>query len=113
MGGRAACDAKVLVNHLSYNITGPDTVEARMIIGISVKLIKNDRIKIVTSFEHIEPEKEQVGGMQSYIIYFVQPGDTLWNIAKRYKTTVDDIVAASGITNPDKLRVGQKIRLKA
>ena len=51
--------------------------------------------------------------MQSYIIYFVQPGDTLWNIAKRYKTTVDDIVAASGITNPDKLRVGQKIRLKA
>ncbi len=113
LGGRAACDAKVFVNHLSYNITGPDTVEARMIIGISVKLIKNDRIKIVTSFEHIEPEKDQGGGMQSYIIYFVQPGDTLWNIAKRYKTTVDDIVAASGITNPDKLRVGQKIRLKA
>lgn len=113
LGSRAACDAKVFVNHLSYNITGPDTVEARMIIGISVKLIKNDRIKIVTSFERIEPEADQSGGMQSYIIYFVQPGDTLWNIAKRYKTTVDDIVATSGITNPDKLRVGQKIRLKA
>lgn len=113
LGGKAACDAKIFVNHMSYNITGPDTVEARMLIGISVKLIKSDRIKVVSSFEHIEPEDSRGDGMQSYIIYFVQPGDTLWNIAKRYKTTVDDIAAMSGITDPDKLSVGQKIRIKA
>ncbi len=113
LGSTAACDAKIFVNHLGYNISGSDTVDVRMLIGISVKLIKSDRVKAVSSFEHIEPENDHGSGMQSYIIYFVQPGDTLWNIAKRYKTTVGEIVSGNGITDPDSLSVGQKIRIKA
>ena len=35
--------------------------------------------------------------------YTVQPGDTLWKIAKKYGSTVDDIVRVNGIENPDKI----------
>ena len=45
----------------------------------------------------------------SVIIYVVRPGDTLWKIAKRYGSTVDDIVRVNGIERPDKLNVGEKI----
>ena len=45
----------------------------------------------------------------SVIIYVVKEGDTLWKIAKRFGSTVDDIVRVNGIERPDKLNVGEKI----
>ena len=45
----------------------------------------------------------------SVIIYVVKAGDTLWKIAKRFGSTVDDIVRVNGIERPDKLNVGEKI----
>lgn len=45
----------------------------------------------------------------SVIIYVVKSGDTLWKIAKRFGSTVDDIVRVNGIERPDKLKVGEKI----
>lgn len=45
----------------------------------------------------------------SVIIYVVKPGDTLWKIAKRFGSTVDDIVRVNGIERPDKLNVAEKI----
>lgn len=45
----------------------------------------------------------------SVIIYVVKAGDTLWKIAKRFGSTVDDIVRVNGIERPDRLNVGEKI----
>lgn len=41
--------------------------------------------------------------------YEIQSGDTLFNIARRFGVTVDAIVAANQISNPDRLRVGDTI----
>ena len=45
----------------------------------------------------------------SVIIYVVKPNDTLWKIAKRYGSTIDDIVRVNGIERPEKINVGEKI----
>ena len=47
--------------------------------------------------------------MACAVIYMVQPGDTLWKIAKRYRTTVEDILAINEIENPDLIYPGQKL----
>ncbi len=41
--------------------------------------------------------------------YEVQNGDTLFAIALRYRTTVDTIVAANGLSSAHRLRVGQRL----
>jgi LysM repeat protein len=42
-------------------------------------------------------------------IYTVQSGDTLMIIAQRYGVTIAEIVAANGLTNPDRLDIGQQL----
>ena len=44
--------------------------------------------------------------------YKVEPGDTLSAIAREYDTTVQKLVSMNGISNPDLIYVGQKIRVK-
>ena len=106
-----ACDAKIFVNHMGYTISGANAVDLRLLIGISVKIAANDRIRTIASIEKTHCDDSEGNGMLSYIIYFVQKGDTLWNIAKRYKTTVEDILNDNDIPDPDNINVGQKIRL--
>lgn len=42
-------------------------------------------------------------------IYIVQPGDTLLVVATRYNITVDDILRANNLTNPDFVFSGQRL----
>ncbi len=37
--------------------------------------------------------------MDNTIYYTVQSGDTLWSLAKKYNTTVDDLIAANNLTS--------------
>lgn len=46
------------------------------------------------------------------LYYSVRPGDTLSSIAKRYGTTVNQLVQWNKIKNPNLIYVGQKIRVK-
>lgn len=45
----------------------------------------------------------------SIVIYVVKKGDTLWNIAKEFGSTVDGIVRVNGIENRNLIMPGQKL----
>jgi len=51
------------------------------------------------------------GRAPSLVVHTVRPGDTLWDLARRYGTTVEAIAAASGIRPTQLLRVGQNLRI--
>lgn len=51
-------------------------------------------------------ESNPPAGSQSYQ---VQAGDTLWDIAQKFNTTVDAIVAANNLNNADDLQLGQTL----
>jgi cell wall-associated NlpC family hydrolase len=43
--------------------------------------------------------------------YVVQPGDTLYSIARRHGTAVDVLAQLNGLEDPHRLQVGQRLRL--
>lgn len=45
------------------------------------------------------------------VIHVTRAGDTLWDLAVRYGTTVAAIAAANGLNNPSLIRVGQAIAI--
>jgi LysM repeat protein len=44
-------------------------------------------------------------------VYIVRSGDTLGNIAARHGTSVRNLMALNGIANPDRIWVGQRLRI--
>ncbi|MDR3178681.1 MAG: LysM peptidoglycan-binding domain-containing protein [Oscillospiraceae bacterium] len=50
------------------------------------------------------------GNEGDYIIYYVQSGDNLWAIARRFNTTVDAIKALNNLTS-DNLDIGQVLKI--
>ncbi|MGQ9667394.1 MAG: LysM peptidoglycan-binding domain-containing protein [Anaerolineae bacterium] len=50
---------------------------------------------------------------QSEILYVAQPGDSLSSIALRFRVSLEDLMRANGITDPDYINVGQKLLIPA
>lgn len=49
---------------------------------------------------------------KEFAMHTVKSGETLSSIAKKYGTTVEKLVSANGIKNPNRIYVGQKIKIE-
>ena len=71
-------------------------------------------IKSTTGDEPVNPEEECIGTgyvEPQYIMYTVQKGDSLYTIARRYNTSVDNIKALNNLTN-NNLSIGEQLKIK-
>ena len=60
--------------------------------------------------ELTKEELVSVSGGVSESVYIVRFGDTLASISQTLGVPMSTLVALNGITNPDKLYIGQKLR---
>lgn len=54
---------------------------------------------------------KDTGAASSEQVYTVVKGDMLKNIAKKYKCSLKDIIKHNNLKNPDRINIGQKIRI--
>jgi LysM repeat protein len=48
-----------------------------------------------------------------FITYTVRNGDTIWDIVKMYdNVTTSQVMALNNISDPEKIKVGQKLKIK-
>lgn len=87
-------------------LTQGEIVNANIDLNLETSSYRNVKIPVINN---VTTEEQEDLEDYSVIIYVVKRGDTLWEIAKRYGSTVDDIVRVNGIENPDKIRVSEKI----
>lgn len=60
----------------------------------------------------VQQEVNKQLGASSEVYYTVKSGDTLSSIAAKYGTTYTKLASMNGISNPNKIYVGQKIRVR-
>lgn len=64
-------------------------------IGLFMKALKSHRVEILTD---CSPENEsEMMKFPSLVVYFAKDGDTVWNVAKKYRTKCEKIMSANGL----------------
>ena len=82
------------------------TISSNIDLNFETNTHRNLSLPVI---DNITIEQEENLEDYSVIIYVVKSGDTLWKIAKRFGSTVDDIARVNGMERPDKINVGEKI----
>ncbi|MDO5517517.1 MAG: DUF3794 domain-containing protein, partial [Clostridium sp.] len=95
---------------------GLENIEAAIegnTIAIKATLCLSGKILYEISKEFIcdvvEEEGEKPEKKASITIYVVGQGDTLWGLAKKYSTTVEQLKSINGIEDTDYIESGQKL----
>jgi len=105
VGENCRLDTNIEVNSQEFtNQAG--IVNANLDLGFETDSYRAATIPVINDIS-TTPQEELED--YSVIIYVVRAGDSLWKIAKRFGSTVDDIVRVNGIERPDRLNVGEKI----
>ena len=85
----------------------PDfSMDIKIDIGFMVSSSNNKSINII---DELNIEENRQENRYSVIIYFVKPGDTLWNIAKKFRSTIKDITKINDIGDENKIFVGDQL----
>lgn len=105
MNPKNKSNVKIMGQNLVVTQNGMD-IEVRLELDITTNIEDITKLNIIDKLEDLDLD---TSNLDSINVYIVKPGDTLWNIAKRYKTTVGKIVKINDIPNPDSIDVGQKI----
>jgi len=119
--GRATCD------HLHFETRYKEQpFNPRLIIDFNSKSLQNDTLFLTQqSFKFSKNKKNHINTNQSAHlaqksnainssngkVHVIQKGDTLFSLARRYNTTVDQICQINGIERNDILHLGQKIKI--
>jgi len=82
----------------------------RVSCNINIRsVLRKNSFKSITVLDDIVEKEEEQKSEYSMVIYFVKPKDTIWNIAKSFKVSVQSIVDSNSLDNPDKINVGDRL----
>lgn len=92
----------------NFVVLADGMIECKVNIQFSLEMSDSADINIIDEIKLLENRNVQ---NYSMVIYLVKPGDTLWKIAKRYKTTVSNIMELNNLEN-DNIKVGDKLYIQ-
>lgn len=97
---------KAEIKHSGYNMNSAGEVELRCILSLSAHIIRSRSEEIITDVEVLDIDENAERGI---VIYFVQGGDDLWDISKRYAVSMESVMQYNDIKDGDKLKTGERL----
>lgn len=89
-----------------FVITSDGMVDCKVNLEFETQMYEDANINLI---DEINMTEEANNSNPSMVVYIVKDGDTLWKIAKKYRTTMQDIINVNNLDNGDNLIIGQKL----
>lgn len=99
-------DLNIDVINQNFVIMPDGYIDTQIDMEFRVNVSNFRNINIIDDIETQDLDRED---QYSMVIYFVKPGDTLWNIAKKFRSTVEDIARVNDIENVNYIQVGRQL----
>ncbi|MBQ8164324.1 MAG: DUF3794 domain-containing protein [Clostridia bacterium] len=97
------------VNHTSYSLLSPTETELRIALSARGETLKSQSVNMIYDVSPVTELDPTRRNQASILIYIVQPGDTMWKIAKRYNAPIEILKSINDIENADLIMPGQKL----
>ena len=88
----ASLSASITVTDVSYNISSEGILTAKSDISAKISASGSSSIKAVSEIIIDDKTKKQRDGDYAIKLYFGVKGENVWDIAKRYNTSVDSVI---------------------
>lgn len=102
-------DIKASLENITVNMLSERELEIRCTLNFDTSVTTDKELSFITDVVVEDKDSNFMENIASMTIYIVEKGDTLWNLAKKFNTTIDDIVAINDLENPDLVGIGQKL----
>ncbi len=102
-------DTNIALDHSGYIIRTDREIEIRASVKTDTKVLSEKNKSIISDIvldEETPLKKENQSGIT---IYFCDEGEKLWDVAKRYRTTIDEIAKINSIDENIMLKKNQKL----
>ena len=99
-------DVELEIANQDFIVQDGGNVTSNVDLLIDTNMYRNAKLNIMDQIETTGAIEDED---YSLIIYIVKEGDTLWNIAKKFGSTVEDIVRTNGIEDENKIYPNQKL----
>ena len=97
---------EIEIKSQDFIIKDNEEINCNLNLDIKTDMYRNANMNLLSEISEDGEREEQD---YSLIIYIVKKGDSLWNIAKKFGSTVDDIARANGIEDTNLIMPGEKL----
>ena len=89
------------LEQLSTTMADSNELEIRATIGVNVLVLQCIEEFILDKMEEAPLDQGKIRSLPGITVYIVQPEDTLWDIAKRFYTTTEEISSMNELENEE------------
>lgn len=86
------CEPEIVVNACDFNLSNAENVDVRITLGLEGSVFEIETENMIVTLKPDEESKKECT-TAALTIYFADAGETVWNIARHYNTTVEAIMA--------------------
>ncbi len=103
---KSKIETNITISKQDFVVMSDSNIDIKLDLAFKLNVIREGEIKIIDNInETDEKSKERF----SIVIYYTKVGDTLWNIAKTFGSTVEEITRVNNLQNPDVIMPGEQL----